>query len=724
MLLIKATPTCCTTILLLCLSLLARGATAILQTAQVDVQLSNGATYTLLASQASFGAYPKQGVDKNEAHGLTLAPTNNALLCQNVTEKDKNVDGTFVVVPRGECTFETKAMNAQRLGAVGVIVRGSLDSRYSVNKTTSETIYPTEFNDFDCAKGSASIPASAIAMLPDGKYDFQKDDPVLSGTSASNLCLANSADSLINCDSKACLLTGNKTESGDLQACCAWDLHIWLYNDPTFSADDVTIPAVYISLEQSERLVHDLETNQINVTVSARIRSSYNMSAMLIWALGVFVAAIAAYASASDIRSMTRALTRRLESSRLTDSGSVDESLVDGGVLQDGESVSLTNAPPSPRAYTQQAEETLELSAEHALGFIVMASSGLLILFFFKIYGIVKILYGFGCSRAVMQVIFLPLFEIIFRRGRITNKILCRTNIEDIGDITTIDLLAGICAYALGMTWLFVAFTVHHAETNTFFWVTQDIMGACMCIMFLSIIKLNSMRVASILLLVAFFYDIFFVFVTPLIFKGESVMIAVATSGGPPKADPMWCEKYPDASECQGGDPLPMLLTVPRLYDYQGGASLLGLGDIVLPGLLLSFAARLDAAKEFMGVVGGGNGTTRSNTCPPLLFCGFCNGGYFAPLVVAYAIGLFMANAAVYLMNMGQPALLYLVPMCLGSMMFMGTRRNELAGLWEGPKIIKTVDAMIYGEYEQAETTLVEEDGLEAVPSTKDDEDE
>jgi hypothetical protein len=309
-----------------------------------------------------------------------------------------------------------------------------------------------------------------------------------------------------------------------------------------------------------------------------------------------------------------------------------------------------------------------------------------------------------------MQVIFLPIFESIFRRGRITNKIVCQTNIEDIGDITSIDLLAGICAYTLGMTWLFVAFTVRHAETNTFFWVTQDIMGACMCIMFLSLIKLNSMRVASILLLVAFFYDIFFVFVTPLIFKGESVMITVATSGGPPKADPMWCEKYPDDSQCQGGDPLPMLLTVPRFFDYQGGASLLGLGDIVLPGLLLSFAARLDAAKNFMGVVGGGSGTSHS----------WCN-SYFAPLVVAYAIGLFMANAAVYLMNMGQPALLYLVPMCLGSMSFMGWRRNELVGLWEGPKIIKTVDVMMYGDYEPAEVTS-EEDGLEAasVPSAKD----
>lgn len=305
---------------------------------------------------------------------------------------------------------------------------------------------------------------------------------------------------------------------------------------------------------------------------------------------------------------------------------------------------------------------------------------------------------------------------------RIRDKIVWRTNTEDFGDITQFDIAAGLIGFGLGVAWLVVAFTVRHPENNTFFWITQDVMGACMCIMFLSIIKLNSIRVASILLVVAFLYDIFMVFITPYIFHGESVMITVATSGGPPKADPSWCEKYPDDEGCQGGDPLPMLLTVPRIGDYQGGASLLGLGDIVLPGLLLSFAARLDAAKRLLGVISGGNGTTNSYTCREDR-CGgaftICNGGYFAPLVVAYAIGLFMANAAVYLMNMGQPALLYLVPCCLGTICYMGWRRNELNDLWHGPKVIRTADTLLYGEEygddsDPGLAQLPTEEGLEA----------
>ena len=66
--------------------------------------------------------------------------------------------------------------------------------------------------------------------------------------------------------------------------------------------------------------------------------------------------------------------------------------------------------------------------------------------------------------------------------------------------------------------------------------------------------------------------------------------------------------------------------------------------------------------------------------------------------MVAYAIGLLMANAAVYIMQMGQPALLYLVPCCLGTMCWMGHKAGELNELWEGPRVIRAAEALMYGE--------------------------
>jgi hypothetical protein len=359
---------------------------AIMQTAQLDVQLSNGATYTLLASQASFGTYPKMGAEKNEPHKLKVPPQENPLLCTNVTQALPEMDSTYILVPRGECTFETKGMNAQRLGAAGIIVQGSLASRYTLNKTKEvepteeDIVYPILYSDYDCNKGRAEIPFSAIKMTP-LPYNQEYNDPVLSGTAPSNLCIAKSPDSLAKCDSKACLLTGNKTKNGELEACCAWDLHIWLYSDPIFGNDDVQIPAVYVTMQQGERLLHDMRDNDVQITMSARVRAEYNLSAILIWGLGVFVAAMAAYLSASDYRSATREMMRRLASR--SESADEDKNNVE---LQHDERVALTRSlSTGSSSYAPSAEETLELSAEHALGFIVMASSGLLILFFFKV---------------------------------------------------------------------------------------------------------------------------------------------------------------------------------------------------------------------------------------------------------------------------------------------------------------------------------------------------
>ena len=154
-----------------------------------------------------------------------------------------------------------------------------------------------------------------------------------------------------------------------------------------------------------------------------------------------------------------------------------------------------------------------------------------------------------------------------------------------------------------------------------------------------------------------------------------------------------------------------------------------------MPGLLVSLAARLDAAKSLLGLIGGGNGAINSYGCPEHSRygggCSVCGGGYFVPSVIAYAVGLLMANMAVYLMNMGQPALLYLVPCCLGTMSFMAWRRNELHSLWEGPKSIRIVDELLYGPLEEntgndtnAHVPVpMEEDGFGApeAPSAQDD---
>jgi hypothetical protein len=562
---------------------------AVLPTAQLDVYPSKGEPYSLHTSQASFGSFPPMSASNNPSRNVILPPESNSLLCDNITSAASGSGSsssssasikTIMLVPRGECTFEVKAQNAQLLGADAILIYGTLASRYSVNKTKhqdehypsydlTDILYPQASYDYDCQKGRAEVPAPDIRFKP-LPYNAQNNDPILMGDNDDNLCKLYSPTQLRDCSSKMCLLTGNYGNDDDeskLEVCCAWDLHVWLYKDTAINTT-VTIPASYLTMEQGLQLLNDLQAGDVQAVLYSRHRPNYNFSSILIWALGVFVAALAAHLSAGDYHYKIKKVLHRAQLRANSNEPRRSRSKENDALTRD--------QTPLP-----MQEDTLELSPIHALGFIIMASAGLFILFFFKIYNFVKVMYAFGCSSAVVQVITLPVVQNIAKRLRFRDFTVWKTGTVDFGDISYLEIIAFILGYGLGFSWLYVAFFVRHPDEYVFFWVMQDVMGACMCITFLSIIKLNSIKVAAVLLTAAFCYDIFMVFVTPYIFAGKSVMITVATSGGPPKADPSWCEKYPDDADCQGGDPLPMLLTMPRFGDYMGGSSLLGLGDIV-----------------------------------------------------------------------------------------------------------------------------------------------
>ncbi|CAN6462564.1 unnamed protein product [Victoria cruziana] len=109
-----------------------------------------------------------------------------------------------------------------------------------------------------------------------------------------------------------------------------------------------------------------------------------------------------------------------------------------------------------------------------------------------------------------------------------------------------------------------------------------------------------------------------------------------------------------------GGESIPMVLKIPRFFDPWGGYNLVGFGDVLFPGLLVSFAFRFDKLKKK----------------------GKLN-GYFLYLMIGYGVGLFFTYLGLYLMDgHGQPALLYLVPCTLGVAVLLGLVRKELNDLW------------------------------------------
>jgi hypothetical protein len=63
----------------------------------------------------------------------------------------------------------------------------------------------------------------------------------------------------------------------------------------------------------------------------------------------------------------------------------------------------------------------------------------------------------------------------------------------------------------------------------------------------------------------------------------DSTFINIIDAPSDYYTDENFCEKYPDESVCNPVT-LPMLLTVPTFSSYTSSESILGLGDMVLPG--------------------------------------------------------------------------------------------------------------------------------------------
>jgi signal peptide peptidase-like protein 2B len=124
-------------------------------------------------------------------------------------------------------------------------------------------------------------------------------------------------------------------------------------------------------------------------------------------------------------------------------------------------------------------------------------------------------------------------------------------------------------------------------------WALNDALGVCICCLVLKQLRFSKLRDIAILFSLFFAYDIFMVFLSPYVF-GTSVMLDVATAGQPVQQQDWacYCRQNPwDTASCGSGEVMPILLRLPRINDYRGGYTMLGLGDIVIPGFPIESCA-------------------------------------------------------------------------------------------------------------------------------------
>merc|ERR1712039_349903 len=212
--------------------------------------------------------------------------------------------------------------------------------------------------------------------------------------------------------------------------------------------------------------------------------------------------------------------------------------------------------------------------------------------------------------------------------------------------------VADSIAETIGLV-LAVCFLLYR-NNDTFGWVLQDAIAVMLLLTIQRTLRLPNLKVGTVLLVCTFFFDIFWVFLSPMIFK-KSVMIEVATGGGT-------------------GQSVPMVLKIPAMSsDVPGQFKILGLGDIAIPGLLISLLLRHDLTRRSRRAAG----------------------------VIGYALGLVATFISLYLMKHGQPALLFLVPGTLLPTCIIALQKGEFASLWDaayGPEVPEGYEALAEGD--------------------------
>ncbi|XP_067678752.1 minor histocompatibility antigen H13-like isoform X1 [Haliotis asinina] len=163
-------------------------------------------------------------------------------------------------------------------------------------------------------------------------------------------------------------------------------------------------------------------------------------------------------------------------------------------------------------------------------------------------------------------------------------------------------------------------------------WLANNLFGLAFAVNGVELLSLNRISTGCILLGGLFLYDIFWVF-------GTNVMVTVAKSFE-----------------------APIKLVFPQDLLERGLAAnnfaMLGLGDIVIPGIYIALLLRFDVSLKKNSKV------------------------YFYAGFVAYCLGLFTTIVVMHFFKHAQPALLYLVPACVGVPILVAIVRGELKELF------------------------------------------
>ena len=391
------------------------------------------------------------------------------------------------------------------------------------------------------------------------------------------------------------------------------------------------------------------------------------------------------------------------------------------GIVQSNASLDQGNQH-QPQTVNLQSNSTAlevqmkEIKAYQYILLLVAISTGLLIMWFVGLYNIVTILFGFGGAHLMAENIFRPLGEVV------ASKWLGKDASEKLDSIVFlnfkwIDVGSYAYGYALAIAWIVMGFSYVQPLSNNYYWLLQDVMGVLYCIFFLKSMQMNSGMIPVITMSFAFAYTVFYALFSRDRLLGSSILVDITRSASfGAVAD--YCDNYHWDPRCIGSQsPLPLILVLPIPRDFRNEFAMIGLGEILIPSMLISFAARYDAARmlvkkcsqtsrnassgidsvEFGSMPSQVDDTSQEakvhyyvGKVKTALF-----GGYFGPAILSYILALLAAYVVDWMSGITQATLLYLVPACLSTIAFVGILRRELSELWIGPRVLMKANRMV-----------------------------
>ncbi|KAJ2352741.1 hypothetical protein H4S02_013405, partial [Coemansia sp. RSA 2611] len=201
----------------------------------------------------------------------------------------------------------------------------------------------------------------------------------------------------------------------------------------------------------------------------------------------------------------------------------------------------------------------------------------------------------------------------------------------------------------LGMLGVSLVLTAVYLQTRS--WLVSNLFGLAFSFSAVTLVRLDSFKSGMIMLAGLFVYDVFWVF-------GTEVMVSVAKNFDAPIKVVFPKQLFPDDGKLQ--------------------FTMLGLGDIVVPGIFLALALRFDR-HQYLSAIG-----YRKGGALPRQLGGRHRGfgfpaPYFTACMGAYVAGLATTITVMHRFKAAQPALLYLSPACILAVLGVALARGELA---------------------------------------------